>query len=760
MSWTPISNTAPQYEENGIAASNYYIKFYESGTTTPTAMATDSTGTTTLDKCQLDTEGYPINGSGAAFIPHIDVKYKIVLFRNAADANSNNLANAAWDIDSLSPVITTKEVQFSFASLTEAVADASFSVSGLVYTASYRSQAECTTLGISYPDGGGANYVIVAGGTGTADGGSFIDAGTKQLQLIVSGSVNVAVFGVVKSSIIDSSDATRAAVLLGGHLIIDGPCLLNSGEFAVDLSPHNPNATAFVDISVEGTHLEIRGEVTYRNDNGASNSPSCFYVSADNVKVEGGSFTTDTFPTDRYIHSGNAVAPYKVSNFLLKDSVFNHCRQGCILYNTENSKIEGCFHQSSLLSAGSSAAFKIRGGSGNTIDSCTSYYGLADGNMGIFGTGVGNRIVNCKIYNRDIDGNPGVNTRQGISIDSDQQFVSVIGNYVDDFFFCIDVKTNISGCQVIGNTVKSKKVGIAVRYGEGTQNVIGTTIQGNSVVMAEGITDPTPLIMFTPSNPLDDSGGYTTAGIYIDHMEGAVSVVGNTFSPDTEASDTSMRAVGVVIRGNANTGTQATDRGGVTVTGNNFNFLRQAGAFVNRILGPAIGIEGDLAGNELPNAVVSSNTYLFPVSIDSTHFSAIDAGEGQSMSVIGNVLQNTFNHGPFIYTKDFSDTVINGNTFGSSLGTVLNASDCANITYSNNISGLASNNATSIAITNIDVGIITGNTFKRGTSIGNAISNITASNNLIVVGNYADGAINALNPNATTTSIANNITNT
>ena len=106
MAWTPISNTVPQYEEDGVAASGFYIKFYEAGTTTPTAMATDSTGATTLDKCELNTEGYPKNGSNAVFIPHIDRRYKIALFRNATDADNNNLNNAVWPVDNMEPVLT------------------------------------------------------------------------------------------------------------------------------------------------------------------------------------------------------------------------------------------------------------------------------------------------------------------------------------------------------------------------------------------------------------------------------------------------------------------------------------------------------------------------------------------------------------------------------------------------------------------------------------------------------------------------------
>ena len=112
MAFTPISNTVPQYEENGVAASGYFIKFYEAGTTTPTAMAADSTGTTLLDKCELNTEGYPINGSNAVFIPHINKKYKIALFRNAADADANDLASAAWPaVDGLLPVLSEGDGQ-------------------------------------------------------------------------------------------------------------------------------------------------------------------------------------------------------------------------------------------------------------------------------------------------------------------------------------------------------------------------------------------------------------------------------------------------------------------------------------------------------------------------------------------------------------------------------------------------------------------------------------------------------------------------
>ena len=105
MAWLPISGTLPQYStaNNGLAA-DYYIKFYASGTTTPINMATDSTGGTTLAKCALSADGYPISNpldDSTRFIPHIDQDYRIVMYLNETDADNNTTASAAFNIDGM-----------------------------------------------------------------------------------------------------------------------------------------------------------------------------------------------------------------------------------------------------------------------------------------------------------------------------------------------------------------------------------------------------------------------------------------------------------------------------------------------------------------------------------------------------------------------------------------------------------------------------------------------------------------------------------
>jgi hypothetical protein len=108
MSWSPISGTIPQYQKSdGTLASDYYIKFYQSGTTTSFSMATSSTGGTTLDKCQLDSSGYPTTDGTTRFIPHVNQKYKIILYKNSTDADANTTGNADWIIDAVEQTQTS-----------------------------------------------------------------------------------------------------------------------------------------------------------------------------------------------------------------------------------------------------------------------------------------------------------------------------------------------------------------------------------------------------------------------------------------------------------------------------------------------------------------------------------------------------------------------------------------------------------------------------------------------------------------------------
>ena len=205
MPWTSISNTVPQYSRNagGASASGYYLKFYADGTTTPINMATDVTGGTTLAKCQLDSLGYPINGSGGIFIPHIDQAYKLALYENATDADNNTTANAVWVVDDLEPIgsispTTTEGTTRTLPQWFDRQAQVYDTVAALV--AETELNAGDYVIIKNYTDTNQSGPMfgkIVAAATGTADGGRYINltGSSTQFEQQFTDHVNVKMYG-------------------------------------------------------------------------------------------------------------------------------------------------------------------------------------------------------------------------------------------------------------------------------------------------------------------------------------------------------------------------------------------------------------------------------------------------------------------------------------------------------------------------------------------------------------------------------------
>lgn len=249
MTWTPISNTVPQYEENGVAASGFYIKFYASGTTTPIPMAIDATGVTTLAKAQLNTEGYPINGSSAEFIPHIDQKYKIALFRNATDADANDLANAAWVVDALFPVVTRDSVLIkSYSTVNDFVIDTAIVSGDTIETLGYFTEG----------DGGNAKYYI-SSSTGSADGGKRIDLNNGLQAQLATDLRHPKLWGAKGDGATDDQPAINAiASSEGGFTITKGDYVIGSNQTITGDLEFLPGATITVN---SGITLTINGNV-------------------------------------------------------------------------------------------------------------------------------------------------------------------------------------------------------------------------------------------------------------------------------------------------------------------------------------------------------------------------------------------------------------------------------------------------------------------------------------------------------------------
>lgn len=100
MAYLPVSGLTPIYSPYP----NYWLKFYQAGTTTPLAMATDSAAQTTLAKAQINAQGLPITAGNVIFTPHVNVNYDAYLFPTALEADNNTTINAIRIADNLSPI--------------------------------------------------------------------------------------------------------------------------------------------------------------------------------------------------------------------------------------------------------------------------------------------------------------------------------------------------------------------------------------------------------------------------------------------------------------------------------------------------------------------------------------------------------------------------------------------------------------------------------------------------------------------------------
>jgi len=113
MAFLPIAETIPNYRD---FKNNFLKAFVPGTTTTPKVMATDDTGATTVDKFELDKDGFPKTSGGALVIPYIDGRYDLWLFPTAAEADANDTVNAkrfAIDISGSDDLfsITTKPIE-------------------------------------------------------------------------------------------------------------------------------------------------------------------------------------------------------------------------------------------------------------------------------------------------------------------------------------------------------------------------------------------------------------------------------------------------------------------------------------------------------------------------------------------------------------------------------------------------------------------------------------------------------------------------
>ena len=138
---------------------------------------------------------------------------------------------------------------------TQSIITASYDNLQVAKQANITTGAVITTAGYyAANDGGAGQYIVVAGGTGTDDGGSYLDmVNGNQLELIVKDSVNINQYGAISDGVTNDATTLINALLAGNIVDINKNSkieLTNSQAitFFENINSINFNTTITVDI--------------------------------------------------------------------------------------------------------------------------------------------------------------------------------------------------------------------------------------------------------------------------------------------------------------------------------------------------------------------------------------------------------------------------------------------------------------------------------------------------------------------------------
>lgn len=566
MAWNPISGTVPQYEAAGVAASGHYLKFYGAGTTTAIVMSTDSTGGTTLAKSQLNSEGYPLNGSSAIFIPHIAQSYKIVLYANETDADANTFGNAVWNVDNLSVVDGGNSSSYELG--TQAAAASHVGISpGFVIKTDYVNSNRISGSG-SEAAFTGTTTVGKAGNWPDAANGLFHDADGKAFQNMgVNGEADPKQAGAVADGTTDDLTAVNSTIsgLNGLGLIF------TDGDYAI-----SADTTALP----ANTTVRCVGGASLSKSSGASGTNIIFFTAEDycrfeDIFIDAGestTFTTHSFGIYGLLASAtvgveisgckiiNCGTPIRVDGALdwdIHDNYISTCKSGVLCFGSISLPLKRINVHHNLISTCDDPAIAfVQSENGGIVERCSGNDNLIfDTNRVTSGYALDLEAADAAGKQRFVEFSnniilQGAFLGGGITIGnfSDGCIVSdniVIGGYTDQNFG-INVPRTID-CSVTGNHVETFN-GDGINLTASTNAHISDntivdcgstsgTYVGIRMVLASGTQASATLYPTIENNTLKntiggvaigDTGGINAASAAIAGNKGYV-IRGNTF---------------------------------------------------------------------------------------------------------------------------------------------------------------------------------------------------------------------------------------
>jgi len=484
--------------------SGYWVKFYEQGTVTPLAMATDATGGTTLAKAEISSGGtVPIGfiktAGDAQFIPFLNASYDGWLFPTSTDADANDTTDAIQIADNLNTL--QGNLDWGSSEIATQASSVTYTIAGSDATSTHHkgrrvqmvggSTVYGTITGSTFSTNTTVTVEVDAGGSIPADlnsvslGPDVADASSQgQHYPTISGESGVTNntyplsdvrrYGATGDGVTDDTLAIQAAIdeaqSNGGAVYIPSGSYLVSGLTVTDYS--------LVDGVLNTTRLKIYGDGQASRLIGSSASPVLSIGNSGGVKV------FDVIVEDLHIDgAATSVNCLKLINATRIDII--RCRifdaTGAGVFYAEDSygphKITDCLirqHGSHGVHVDNSSA-----NNGNNLTISRSGI-LQNGGAGVLlEASYGTTICSC-----DIEGNgdTGINA-EGVT--HTIQALTIRDNYIEDHDLGtikagIHLEANVQGVEIAGNYINLTD-NTGQLYGIYIERSFGVSISGNTI---------------------------------------------------------------------------------------------------------------------------------------------------------------------------------------------------------------------------------------------------------------------------------------
>ncbi len=449
---------------------------------------------------------------------------------------------------------------------------------------------------------------------------------------------------------------------------------------------------------------------------------------SNNIEING----LKSIYSDNYVDHGSILQTRsllninKCNNIHVTNCYVENSGSCCIVVASTNSTIENSKAVRTSLDYITASYFGLYTCENCLLNNNICYGASNDGDMAMFGICKKCTASNNKLYSYlENDNTINMTGSQGLGVDSACSECIVSKNYLDKYFYGIDVKTSSRNNIVTDNIVMNCKYGISSRLGEGNQTTSDLTISNNYIMPNDG-NGNTDVIKDTTS---------ISVGIFVSNTLGC-NITNNTIIPQLQ-NDTTTHAhnyIGILV-----CDIPSADESAIKLFKIDGNQILQRNALGNSKSynsGRAIYIMGTSSKNAVHVSII--NNSIKPPFGNVNEYQ-LHITYGKYVLISNNSFSNGYassGHNGQIYCDNSTIINIDSNMLDSARHTLV-MDTCSDVSYVNNTFNAFGGNIDCIQLRSVDRAFITGNYYIGKATNEGIIFNIANCNYINFTNNTA-----------------------